>query len=219
MYKKIGDFFLLEEEADKHMVAHASNPESWHEYFVTHLETEYLQDRKCRTVLDIGASYGWMALGFAKIFKQVHTFDIRSDVVAAQRINLRSYDNVIIHEYGLGAESKTGVAFGKTNSSGTTSLRKNKTNKEECFTDIKTIDELGFNDVDLVKIDTEGFEMKVLLGGYHTIRDCRPILVVECGTGRSRNSFLNRRRVIDFTRELNYRLVDVRYKDFIFLPE
>jgi hypothetical protein len=37
----------------------------------------------------------------------------------------------------------------------------------------------GFEDVDYIKIDVEGFEKKVLLGGAKTIERSNPVIVIE----------------------------------------
>ena len=42
-----------------------------------------------------------------------------------------------------------------------------------------SIDALGLDRLDMVKVDVEGMEMKVLEGGRRTIAQCRPILAVE----------------------------------------
>jgi FkbM family methyltransferase len=42
-----------------------------------------------------------------------------------------------------------------------------------------TIDSLGFDRVDLIKIDVEGMEMEALAGAAELIGRCRPVLVVE----------------------------------------
>ena len=44
---------------------------------------------------------------------------------------------------------------------------------------IKTLDSLNIKDVDLIMIDTEGYELFVLKGGIETIKKYKPILVVE----------------------------------------
>lgn len=44
---------------------------------------------------------------------------------------------------------------------------------------VMTIDSLGLEDCDLIKIDTEGFELQVVRGARETIERCRPVIVVE----------------------------------------
>ncbi len=41
----------------------------------------------------------------------------------------------------------------------------------------------GVNRIDLVKIDVEGAELKVLKGARETIARCRPVVIFECGYG------------------------------------
>lgn len=41
------------------------------------------------------------------------------------------------------------------------------------------LDEFGLEDVDYIKVDVEGFEKKVLLGGQKTISASRPLIVIE----------------------------------------
>ena len=42
-----------------------------------------------------------------------------------------------------------------------------------------TIDQFGFENVDMIQLDVEGYEEKVLLGAEDTVRRCQPILIVE----------------------------------------
>lgn len=41
------------------------------------------------------------------------------------------------------------------------------------------LDDFGLEDVDYIKVDVEGFERKVLLGGQKTISAFRPLIVIE----------------------------------------
>lgn len=43
-----------------------------------------------------------------------------------------------------------------------------------------TLDSYGFTDVDIIKIDVEGYELQVLEGAVNTIAQNRPIVQIEC---------------------------------------
>jgi FkbM family methyltransferase len=43
-----------------------------------------------------------------------------------------------------------------------------------------TLDSYGFTDVDIIKIDVEGYELQVLEGAIQTIANNRPIVQIEC---------------------------------------
>ena len=44
----------------------------------------------------------------------------------------------------------------------------------------ETLDSYGFTDVDIIKIDVEGYEFQVLEGAVNTIAQNRPIIQIEC---------------------------------------
>lgn len=46
--------------------------------------------------------------------------------------------------------------------------------------DQKTLDSYNFKDVDIIKIDVEGYELQVLEGAVDTIKKNRPIVQIEC---------------------------------------
>lgn len=46
--------------------------------------------------------------------------------------------------------------------------------------DQKTLDSYDFKDVDIIKIDVEGYELQVLEGAIDTIKKNRPIVQIEC---------------------------------------
>jgi hypothetical protein len=44
---------------------------------------------------------------------------------------------------------------------------------------LKTLDSFNFTNIDMIKIDVEGFEEEILAGSLETIKHNRPIIVVE----------------------------------------
>jgi FkbM family methyltransferase len=51
---------------------------------------------------------------------------------------------------------------------------------EEINVPVWTIDSLDISDVTNIKVDAEGYEIEVLHGARRTLRECRPVLSVEC---------------------------------------
>ena len=57
---------------------------------------------------------------------------------------------------------------------------KRNTGYERVEIDQRTLDSYNFEDVDIIKIDTEGYELLILEGADQTIANNRPIVQVEC---------------------------------------
>lgn len=57
--------------------------------------------------------------------------------------------------------------------------RKGKTNYTLHTVTVNTLDSYNFENVDIIKVDVEGYEFPVLKGGEQTIRRCRPIVQLE----------------------------------------
>lgn len=62
---------------------------------------------------------------------------------------------------------------------------------------IRTIDSCELARLDFVKLDVEGFEPQILMGGRETIRRCQPVLYIEFNE--------NRQELLGLLRELGYK--------------
>jgi hypothetical protein len=71
------------------------------------------------------------------------------------------------------------------------------------------IDEFKYDRLGLVKIDTEGYEHRVLVGALETLKRHKPVLIIE----RPKEGSLNVLRL------LGYRLAEVVGKDSIFVEK
>ena len=186
--------------------------------------TYYLGDKPRRTVIDAGASYGWLSLGFAKHFETVKAFELRPDVYQATLKNMENLDNVEVFNYAL-SNQEGEVSFSdfqkpllKIRRTGITKIEKhyNKNSSGQGYA--YPLDHFNFKNVDCIKIDVEGHEMAVLEGAIKTIITYRPVLIVEISILRSDRAYKGRQGVINFLNALDYKLVDVRNQDFTFLP-
>ena len=86
-------------------------------------------------------------------------------------------ENVKLHRVGLGAKRSRMALETIGLNRGMSRLRWSDTGDVE----IRALDEFGFEDVDFIKIDVEGFESPVLQGARETLLRCRPLVLIEHG--------------------------------------
>ncbi len=138
--------------------------------------------------LDVGANVGQHSLFMSRVSRQVHAFEpyelVRAKLVEHVRAN--QLENVEIHSVGLGNEQARLPFYAPAGKNlGVGSF------KEEADAGTRYVGELevvagdgfladrGIDEIDLIKVDVEGFEKRVLEGLRETLTRFRPILVVE----------------------------------------
>ena len=138
-----------------------------------------------RTAIDIGAHVGLWAVDIANYFTKVVCFEPVPEFVECLEENLkdRNIENYEIHCCALGEEesNESKIVIEKENT-GNSHLELNPspdTNKKVIDTVIKPLDSFKIQQVDLIKIDAEGYEWQVLKGAEKTIEINRPIIVLE----------------------------------------
>jgi hypothetical protein len=80
---------------------------------------------------------------------------------------------------------------------------------------MKTLDSFNLNDVDLIKIDCEGYELFVIQGGIETIKRCRPAIIVEQKPGHGEAYGLSDTEAVSFLKDMGYKLVKEMAGDYI----
>lgn len=146
------------------------------------------EDRR-RLCLDIGAHVGLWSMWLARAFAHTHAFE---PVPAFAEIFPHNVDmtRCSLHRVALGRAPGTvsiTVPLGQTGNAHVAIAGKHPGTRYGDGTDsdtwhavpLATLDSFGFEGVDLVKIDVEGFERAVLEGGEATIRRDRPHIVLE----------------------------------------
>lgn len=146
------------------------------------------------TILDIGANVGNHSLAFGQIFDAVHSFEPNPQLWSQfeRNVKLNALQNIHLHMVGLADHDDELVLhmIDKPNMGlGTFSTI------EQYDLPLKAIatcpvrhagrylSKLGINSVDALKIDVQGFEPEVLIGLNEVLRQCRPIVWCEIGTG------------------------------------
>lgn len=130
--------------------------------------------KKDQVVIDVGVYYGDSAIWWAKFFNaNVIAFEPNKKVfdIMQENIKLNNLENKITaYNVALGngkEQSYTlqGQMFAKSNSG------------ERIET--KRLDDFSFNQIDILKIDVEGFEYEVLEGAVNTITKFKPKIILE----------------------------------------
>ena len=135
-----------------------------------------------RTMIDIGANIGIFARPSAELFERVICFEPVFKNFEVLQKNLENYDNVELHNLGLGDKDQTVTFELQTLKCGhTKQVEEFVPNPEfEKHTgELTTLDRFDFQSVDWIKIDVEGFENAVLEGSRDTIQRNRPWLLLE----------------------------------------
>lgn len=171
------------------------------------------------TVFDIGANIGYVSLRLAKLASQgrVLGFEPSSYNFAKckQNLHLNNLSNVEVLNMGLGR--KPGVLtlvtdtihnHGMNHIATTTS-----TGGDGETVRVSTLDEIAetqkLTQLNLIKLDVEGYELEILKGGESTLKKFKPKLFIEVDEqflGRFGNSSAE---LFNWLRNLDYELFDI----------
>ncbi|MBF0275909.1 MAG: FkbM family methyltransferase, partial [Nitrospinae bacterium] len=168
-----------------------------------------------KTFIDVGGHVGVWTMYMAKYFNRVVSFEPLRLNRECLKKNIEGLHNVELIPFALGndEESKRMSILNEGNV-GTASI--DKAGKYSVKT--KRLDSFGYRDVDLIKIDTEGYELNVLKGARETIIKNKPVIILEVNECASRfGSSL--KKIEDFFLEIGYTLTEqVSFIDYIFTP-
>lgn len=154
--------------------------DNWHDHdFIGEFTRDYLKPDM--EIVDVGGNIGNHTIYWALHAspRRIHTFEpnIHTFEILKRNIELNDLDNVVeLNNSGVG--SKEGFC-----NSVIVSVENSGSNQIKVDSDgsipVVTIDSLGLEHLDFVKIDVEGMEYDVLLGGIETIKRFKPIILAE----------------------------------------
>jgi FkbM family methyltransferase len=138
-----------------------------------------------RTIVDVGAHEGMHSAIFGSIAKRVLCFEPIPEL-AARLLERFHGTNVIIHETALGDVPSDRTLFSLNLSSSGESGLVPRVSYRDCnfkniFVRVERLDSFGIDDLDFIKLDCEGAELKILAGAARTITDSRPVISIEYG--------------------------------------
>lgn len=197
-------------------------------YQVTSLR--YMRDLvpNARRIIDVGANVGTNTLEYATWAKTVEAFECNDinyqclvDNIALNRkthgteqwykrgnASLALTAEINVHNMAL--MDRAGWAYVTHKEAGLADYVNFDRGDSECIVD--TIDNANWQDVDAIKLDTEGTEWLIVQGAKATIERCRPVVQVEMW-GWEKRFKLNNQDMLDYFKSLNYRYVNNKGED------
>jgi FkbM family methyltransferase len=138
---------------------------------------EIFKHTQLDTVVDCGAHIGLYSHFFEKKLDIKNIIAIEPQQPNCELININAPSaTVICAAVGDVISKGTLQVMNSINSQAT---RVEPVNDNHASLDIITIDSLNIQQLSLMKIDVEGYELKTLVGSIETINRCKPIIYVE----------------------------------------
>ena len=154
-----------------------------------------------RTAIDVGCRDGDFTRPMSKDFQNVNSFDYRD------RIKNKA-NNVKYFKYALGDKETDVKAFNGV-------ITENRDGVSSSIVEQKTLDSFNFENVDYIKIDVEGHELKVLKGAINTINKYSPLIVVEENGSAEKWNKGTKNEALNYLQELGYKIVAQERNDYI----
>lgn len=137
--------------------------------------------------IDVGANVGHHALYMSRYANEVHAFEPNPSLwpQIKEKISINGTKNILLHGYGLGKYSGE-LPLYLGNESGESSLLPGSNRNNQIASGLVNIlsgdqsfKELGIHNLDLVKLDVEGYEKYAIEGMIGYLKEYRPIMMVE----------------------------------------
>ena len=172
-----------------------------------------------QNIIDIGANFGYHSLLFSKYVKnKVFSFEPQEQNynLLSFNINFNNIKNICSYKMACGEENDTikmPIVENYNNSINMGDFTPNIINKHH-FTYVKSVklDNIDFPPIDIIKIDVQGWEKKVLKGSYNLLQHHKPILIIEFEEYQLNKLNESCKNLIEYIRENNYYIFYLDYK-------
>lgn len=181
-------------------------------------------------VIEAGCHIGTHTIKLSKLSNKVYAFEPlpSSHSILSTNLQLNKCTNVSLINKGVSNKPGT-TKFGwvPDDNPGGAGLDDNPMGapnwvtspKKDIAVELTTIDSLNLEKLDFMKIDVEGYELRVIEGAINTIKKCRPTIVLECWSNHSGGvSLEHTSSLFKILLDIGYNIAHIQGPDFIFLP-
>lgn len=153
-------------------------------------------------VLDIGANIGCYAYAFAKVAKEVICFEPNYHAYKCFEYNFKEITNVSLFKIPL-SDKMHPCALKCENENAGMAYIDDTVDLDLAFPLDNLLDP-PLERCDFVKIDVEGYELKVLMGGEQTINKLKPVLVIEINDHTLKRTNTTREEIFQWLTDHGY---------------
>lgn len=158
------------------------------------------------TVIDVGASIGDHTVTYAEWVGPkglVAAFEVNPRAYKCLYENTKDLPQVLPFREGL-SDIENGIATLIELSNSGASYVNEGSHSNGFGVSVSTLDSYEFKNVNFIKIDVEGYEVKVLEGARRTIEASRPVMLVEVNRGALERAGTSAKRLFEVLTELGY---------------
>ena len=170
-----------------------------------------------RVAVDVGAHVGLWSWPLAHRFERVYAFEPHPKHVECWLRNMQGLEGVL-YSVAVGETNRSvRIATRTPGSSGDTGV--DATGLE---VEMRTLDSYSLQEVDFIKVDTEGYEPFVIDGARETIARCRPACIVveqKPETGGAQRYGTTVTAAVELLETMGYRRAAVLQGDYIMVPK
>lgn len=145
------------------------------DWYMSHKPIVESLERK-RTCLQAGGALGMYPILLSRIFDAVITFEPSQESYDYLVKNTKNYQNIFTYNLALGSTDGHAELVQRSKENvGMNEIRVSESGQIK----ITTLDSFNFNNVDLIWLDIEGYELEALKGAEKTIKKFKPVIGVE----------------------------------------
>jgi FkbM family methyltransferase len=132
-------------------------------------------NQSVKNVIHAGGNMGIYALEFAKECENVYVFEPADENFSALALNCAMVENIFLYKAALGNDNKPINVVNETADKQCGAWKVKGSGKIPTL----KIDDLNLDDVSIIHLDIEGYELYAIQGAENTIKKCKPLLSFE----------------------------------------
>ncbi len=187
---------------------------------ITHFVKKYKNIYGIQNIIDVGANLGYHSILFSKeVSGKVFAFEpqIQNYSLLQKNLEQNNITNVVTYNLGCGDENcdiKMPIIEDNINWVNMGDITPNWAISDKySVTKSILLDEMNFNEkIDLIKIDVQGWEKKVLTGLKNIMQTEKPILIVEFEWFQLSKAGVTCEELFDYIRSNNYYIFYLDYQ-------